>query len=144
MTAPGTISEVREAIRRGDRSAVEICEQALARITAHDPALHVFNTVTAERARERAAALDRDPARKATLPLAGVPVAVKDVICTRGISSSASSSTSRAGSAGGLRSRGSSFMSPMTHQMLEVRATGGGAVGTTSRARGCHDRSHAG
>jgi len=91
MTRPGTISEVREAIRRGDRSAVEVCEEALTRIRAYDPALHAFNTVTELQARERAAALDRDPARKAALPLAGVPVAVKDVLCTRGIRTTASS-----------------------------------------------------
>jgi len=90
MTVPGTISAVRESIRRGDRSAVEICEEALARIRTHEPALHAFNTVTEERARERAAAIDRNPA-KATLPLAGVPMAVKDVLCTRGIRTTASS-----------------------------------------------------
>ena len=47
MTGSGTIREVREAIRRGDRSAVEICEEALARIRMLDPALHAFNTVAA-------------------------------------------------------------------------------------------------
>jgi aspartyl-tRNA(Asn)/glutamyl-tRNA(Gln) amidotransferase subunit A len=69
---------------------VDICEQALAQVAARDGALHAFNTVTAERAREQAAAIDRHPNR-ATLPLAGVPVALKDNLCTRGVRTTASS-----------------------------------------------------
>jgi aspartyl-tRNA(Asn)/glutamyl-tRNA(Gln) amidotransferase subunit A len=91
MTDPGTIREVREAIRRGDRSAVEICEEALARIRMLDPALHAFNTVTGARALERAAEIDRDRARWVDQPLAGVPVALKDNLCTRGVRTTASS-----------------------------------------------------
>jgi aspartyl-tRNA(Asn)/glutamyl-tRNA(Gln) amidotransferase subunit A len=91
MTDPGTIREVRETIRLGDRSAVEICEGALARIRTLDPALHAFNTVTGARALERAAEIDRDRARWADQPLAGVPVALKDNLCTRGVRTTASS-----------------------------------------------------
>jgi aspartyl-tRNA(Asn)/glutamyl-tRNA(Gln) amidotransferase subunit A len=91
MTDPGTIREVREAIRRGDRSAVEICEEVLARIRMLDPALHAFNTVTGARALERAAEIDRDRARWIDRPLAGVPVALKDNLCTRGVRTTASS-----------------------------------------------------
>ncbi len=90
MTRPGTITEIRDLVRNGERSAAEICEAALGRIKAHEPQLHAFNTVIEERARERAAAIDRDPARKA-LALAGVPVAIKDVLCTRGVPTTASS-----------------------------------------------------
>ena len=49
------------AVRSGRRSAVEICREALDRIDAADPRLHAFNTVIAERALARAAAIDRDP-----------------------------------------------------------------------------------
>jgi aspartyl-tRNA(Asn)/glutamyl-tRNA(Gln) amidotransferase subunit A len=91
MTDSGTIREVREAIRRGDRSAVEICEEALARIRILDPELHAFNTVTGARALERAADIDRDRARWIDQPLAGVPVALKDNLCTRGVRTTASS-----------------------------------------------------
>lgn len=69
---------------------MEVCEQALARVAAQDPALHAFNTVIADRAREQAASVDRHPGR-ATLPLAGVPVALKDNLCTRGVRTTASS-----------------------------------------------------
>jgi aspartyl-tRNA(Asn)/glutamyl-tRNA(Gln) amidotransferase subunit A len=91
MTDPGTIREVRETIRRGDRSAVEICEEALSRIMTLDPVLHAFNTVTGARALERASEIDCDRARWIDRPLAGVPVALKDNLCTRGVRTTASS-----------------------------------------------------
>jgi aspartyl-tRNA(Asn)/glutamyl-tRNA(Gln) amidotransferase subunit A len=91
MSDNGTIREVREAIRRGERSAVEICEEALARIRTLDPALHAFNTITETRALERAADIDRDRPHWIDRPLAGVPVALKDNLCTRGVRTTASS-----------------------------------------------------
>jgi len=90
MTRPATVRDIRNAVQRGERTAVEVCEQALAQIGALDPSLHAFNTVTGERALAQAAAIDRHPDR-ASLPLAGVPVALKDNLCTRGIRTTASS-----------------------------------------------------
>jgi aspartyl-tRNA(Asn)/glutamyl-tRNA(Gln) amidotransferase subunit A len=81
----------RDAVRTGDRSAVSVCEAALARIDDHDPLLHAFNTVIRERALERAAALDGDRNRWRDRPLTGVPVALKDNISTRGVRTTASS-----------------------------------------------------
>jgi len=86
-----TIREVRESIRTGARSAVEVCRDALARIEALDPQLHAFNTVVADRALARAGAIDREPERWRDAPLAGVPVALKDNLSTRGIRTTASS-----------------------------------------------------
>jgi aspartyl-tRNA(Asn)/glutamyl-tRNA(Gln) amidotransferase subunit A len=91
MSENGPIREVREAIRRGERSAVEICEEALARIRTLDPGLHAFNTVTEARALARAADIDRNRALWIDRPLAGVPVALKDTLCTRGVRTTASS-----------------------------------------------------
>ena len=85
MNRADTPSEIREAIRSGARSAVEVCREALARIEAADASLHAFNTVTAEQALARAAEIDGDPQRFRDAPLAGVPVALKDNICTRGV-----------------------------------------------------------
>jgi aspartyl-tRNA(Asn)/glutamyl-tRNA(Gln) amidotransferase subunit A len=79
----GTISEVRGAIRSRAQSA--------ARIEAVNPSLNAFNTVVADRAMSRAADIDRDPDRWRDAPLAGVPVALKDNLCTRGVPTTASS-----------------------------------------------------
>jgi aspartyl-tRNA(Asn)/glutamyl-tRNA(Gln) amidotransferase subunit A len=91
MTRPATLREIRDAVRTGDRTAVDVCQDALTRIEASDPALHAFNTVTRERALQRAAALDREPDRWRHQPLVGVPVALKDNLCTRGVRTTASS-----------------------------------------------------
>jgi aspartyl-tRNA(Asn)/glutamyl-tRNA(Gln) amidotransferase subunit A len=84
-----TARAVRDAIARGDITAREACRQALDRIAAVDPPLHAFQHVAAERALDRAAALDRGPGR--TGPLHGVPVALKDNLCTRGMPTTAGS-----------------------------------------------------
>src|SRR5437588_6671513 len=100
MTRPMTVREVRDAVRTGARSAVDICRDALARIAAIDgdgaragelDGVHAFHTVTAERALARAAEIDRDRAAWRDAPLAGVPVALKDNLCTRGVRTTAAS-----------------------------------------------------
>ena len=85
---PSTAREIRDAVSSRRVSAVEICRQYLDRITRLDGTLGAFRTIAVERALEEAAAVDR---KKTPLPLAGVPVAVKDNLCTRGLTSSASS-----------------------------------------------------
>ena len=86
-----TIRETRDAVRSGARSAAEVCADALARIETLNPQLNAFNTVVADRAMARAEAIDREPDRWRDAPLAGVPIAVKDNLCTRGIRTTASS-----------------------------------------------------
>jgi aspartyl-tRNA(Asn)/glutamyl-tRNA(Gln) amidotransferase subunit A len=86
-----TVREARDAVRSRARSAVEISRDALAGIDAYNPQLNAFTTVAAERALARAEAIDREPERFRDAPLAGVPIAVKDNICTRGLRTTASS-----------------------------------------------------
>ena len=77
------IAELRRRLAAGDCSPVEVCDEVLAVIEARDPAVHAFLDVHAEAARGRARAL-ADSGGYRTLPLGGVPVAVKDNICVAG------------------------------------------------------------
>jgi aspartyl-tRNA(Asn)/glutamyl-tRNA(Gln) amidotransferase subunit A len=79
-------------VRSGGRRAVEVVEEHLARISASDADIHAFNFVAFESARAAAAAIDSAVARGENLgPLAGVPVALKDNMCTRGTPTTCSS-----------------------------------------------------
>jgi aspartyl-tRNA(Asn)/glutamyl-tRNA(Gln) amidotransferase subunit A len=90
MTPP-TVREIRDQVAAGRLSAVEACEAALERIARLDPPLSAFQTVATDRALDRARALDRDRGALASLPLAGVPIALKDNLCTRGLVTTAGS-----------------------------------------------------
>jgi aspartyl-tRNA(Asn)/glutamyl-tRNA(Gln) amidotransferase subunit A len=91
MTPGPTVLDVRRAVQTGELSATEACRLALDRIALAGGPLGAINAVAAERALERAAALDVDRRHLADLPLAGVPVVIKDNLCTRGIPTTASS-----------------------------------------------------
>jgi aspartyl-tRNA(Asn)/glutamyl-tRNA(Gln) amidotransferase subunit A len=83
-----TAGEIRDAVAGRQISAVAICEKALERIDSANQKLNAFLTVARERALERARTIDREHHAG---PLAGVPVALKDNIMTRGIRTTASS-----------------------------------------------------
>src|SRR5438046_9035823 len=91
MTMPQTVSEIRDSVRSGAGSALDVCRNALDQIASIDGSLNAFNTVSADRALECAADIDRRRDEFASAPLAGVPIALKDNICTRGIRTTASS-----------------------------------------------------
>ena len=85
-----TVRGVRDAVASGHISAVEACSAAFDAIDARDPALHAFNTIIKEEAIARAAQLDGLAPRDRG-PLHGVPIALKDNLCTRGVRTTASS-----------------------------------------------------
>ena len=87
-----TALRIADAVRRGDRLATDVLEEHLARIETLEGEIHAFNHVTREEAHAAAEAVDtavsegRDPG-----PLAGVPVALKDNLCTRRVPTTCSS-----------------------------------------------------
>ena len=91
-TTARSAREIRDDVAAGAVSAVEVCRDALERIEAVDPLLNAFNLIARDRALARAADIDRQRASGGTLgPLAGVPVALKDNLCVRGMRTTASS-----------------------------------------------------
>ncbi len=78
--------EIREAVAAGKLSAVEVARAYLGRAESLNPALSCFLTIDHEGALAAAAQVDRmREAGEPLGPLAGVPVALKDNLCTRGV-----------------------------------------------------------
>jgi aspartyl-tRNA(Asn)/glutamyl-tRNA(Gln) amidotransferase subunit A len=81
-----TVHELGARYRSGEATPTEAVSEYLARIEALDPQVRAFVTVTREDALRRAAEADtRFRAGTPRGPLDGVPIALKDVLCTRGI-----------------------------------------------------------
>ncbi|MBS2022206.1 MAG: Asp-tRNA(Asn)/Glu-tRNA(Gln) amidotransferase subunit GatA [Deltaproteobacteria bacterium] len=86
------LGELTEALATRAVSAVEVLEACLTRIRAHDPAVHAFLRLTEERARKTAQESDARRAQgQARSPLDGVPLALKDIFCERGVETSCAS-----------------------------------------------------
>ncbi|MGH9138032.1 MAG: Asp-tRNA(Asn)/Glu-tRNA(Gln) amidotransferase subunit GatA [Acidimicrobiales bacterium] len=87
-----TAREIAAAVRAGELSARTVVDACLAAIVEREPELHAFNLVLADEAGAAADSIDeRVAAGDDPGPLAGVPVALKDNLCTRGIPTTCSS-----------------------------------------------------
>jgi len=90
--AAWTIDSVRTALGAKELSARELTAEFYARIEKQNPALNAFLALSPGRAYAQAEHIDAQIARGETLPpLAGVPMAIKDVISTRGVTSTCGS-----------------------------------------------------
>jgi aspartyl-tRNA(Asn)/glutamyl-tRNA(Gln) amidotransferase subunit A len=74
-----TLIEARDAVRAKKISAVELTTRLLARIERLEPRINAYNSVSADHAMAQAKLVDDG---KRTGPLAGVPIALKDNLCT--------------------------------------------------------------
>ncbi|RJQ24316.1 MAG: Asp-tRNA(Asn)/Glu-tRNA(Gln) amidotransferase subunit GatA [Nitrospiraceae bacterium] len=82
-----TIEEARAAIGRSEISPLELTEAVFKRIEAVDERIHSYLTLNKENALVRARQAENAPEQ----PLAGVPIAIKDNICTEGVRTTCSS-----------------------------------------------------
>jgi aspartyl-tRNA(Asn)/glutamyl-tRNA(Gln) amidotransferase subunit A len=76
--------ELRALYRRGDASPTEVVRAVLERIDASEDRLHAYLFLDRDGALRAAAQWDSRAGRDDAPPLAGVPIAIKDVLCTRG------------------------------------------------------------
>jgi len=87
-----SIRQIVADVTSGSTSATSVVESYLQKVEANEGEIHAFNLVTAEEARAGAEAIDRAVAEGQNPgPLAGVPVALKDNLCTEGVATTCSS-----------------------------------------------------
>ncbi len=86
-----TLAQARAGLRDRQFSAVELTDAFLAAIAEVNPRLNAFITVTGEAARAQAAAADAALAAGDTRALTGIPLAIKDLFCTKGVRTTAGS-----------------------------------------------------
>src|SRR5262250_1026852 len=87
-----TIDSARSAIQERKTTAMALVESHYERIQKEDSSIGAFLTLTRERAMEQAERIDRMALEGTPLPpLGGVPVGIKDVMCTRGVRTTAGS-----------------------------------------------------
>jgi aspartyl-tRNA(Asn)/glutamyl-tRNA(Gln) amidotransferase subunit A len=92
MVGESGVVSIAERVRSGALSAEKVTEEALARMAAVDGRIHAFLAVGGDAALEQARAVDRKRAKGEALgALAGVPVALKDAICSRGLPATSAS-----------------------------------------------------
>jgi len=89
--APG-VAEAGRQLRAGETTAVRLLERALERAGSSEAQVHAFLTIDRDRALEAAARADADLADGIDRgPLQGIPIALKDNMCTRGVETTAAS-----------------------------------------------------
>ncbi len=80
-----TIHELQDKIRAGEVTATQITRAVFERIDELEDKIHSYISLTKKEALAEAELADRDIKRGDIKPLTGIPVALKDIICTRGV-----------------------------------------------------------
>jgi aspartyl-tRNA(Asn)/glutamyl-tRNA(Gln) amidotransferase subunit A len=80
-----TIHELQKKLRGGDTTSVDIVESVIQRIDTVEERIHSYITLLKDSAREEARRADAEIRKGNARPLTGIPIAVKDLICTKGI-----------------------------------------------------------
>ncbi|MCB8923109.1 MAG: Asp-tRNA(Asn)/Glu-tRNA(Gln) amidotransferase subunit GatA [Ardenticatenaceae bacterium] len=86
-----SLTELRQALRQGETSSIEVTQAMLDRIVEQDNDIKSYLTLTDEMALEQAAAADQRLAAGEQSPLLGVPIAIKDIISMAGAPTTAGS-----------------------------------------------------
>ncbi len=86
-----SLHELRDKLRSGELTSVELTEAFLARIEETDERINAFITLCKEEALAQAAEADKRRAAGEDLPLLGVPIALKDIFVTEGVKSTCGS-----------------------------------------------------
>ena len=87
-----TFSDLRQKLKSGEVSSKELVQEKISRIKELDSTLNTFLTVNADQALKSAEYIDNQRASGAHLPpLSGIPLAIKDNLCTKGIKTTCAS-----------------------------------------------------
>ncbi len=86
-----TLTQLRDGLHAGAITSLEAAQATLDRITTADNEIQSYLTITDEMALEQADQADKRLANGERSPLLGVPVAVKDIICAKGVETTAGS-----------------------------------------------------
>mgnify|MGYP001184496508 FL=1 len=86
-----SVKEILTAIKNKDISALELTTEYLDRIKKNESELNCFITLTEDKALEMAKKIDKDISKNNFKPLSGLPIAQKDIFCTKDIKTSCGS-----------------------------------------------------
>ena len=86
-----TLTELSTSLHKGDISSVELTQHYLDRIKTHNSHLNAYITVCEDKALQQARAADQKIQQQTARKLTGIPVAHKDIFCTKGVLTSCAS-----------------------------------------------------